>query len=100
MLKNETIEKGLAAVCRYDVWDEAQERLLGRRSNRTNGDIVTLPPNYVAYVSDCRFDLGHKKSNVELACRGNRNRKQFGLLFKEVFAELNSGKVEREIEIK
>jgi hypothetical protein len=51
-------------------------------------------------VPDCRFNLEHKKSNAELACGSNRNRKQFGLLFKEVFAEPNSGEVEWEIEIK
>lgn len=99
VLENETIEGGLVAVCRHNVWDEAQERLLGRRSNGTNGDIVTLPPDHVTYVPDCRFDLGHKKSNAELACGSNRNRKQYGLLFKEAFAEPNSGEVEREIEI-
>jgi hypothetical protein len=75
VLENETIEGGLVAVCRHNVWDEAQERLLGRRSNGTNGDIVTLPPDHVAYVPDCRFDLGDKKSKAELACGSNRNRK-------------------------
>lgn len=100
VLENETIERGLVAVCRYDVWDEAQERLLGRRSNGTNGDIVALPPDHVAYVPDCRFGLGHEKSNAELACGSNRNGKHFGLLFKEAFAESNSGEVEQGIEVK
>jgi hypothetical protein len=99
VLENETIERGLAAVCGHDVWDKAQERLLGRCSNRTNSDVVTLLPDHVAYVPDCRSDLGHKKSNAELAYRSNRNRKQFGLLFNEAFAEPNSGEAEREIEI-
>ena len=99
VLENETIETGLAAVCRHDVWDEAQEGLLGRRSNGTNGNVIALPPDHVAYFPDCRFDLGHEKSNAEFACGSNRNGKQFGLLFKEAFAEPNSGEVEREIEI-
>jgi hypothetical protein len=99
VFENETIERRLAAVCRHDVWDEAQERLLGRRSNGANGNIVTLLSDYVAYAPDCRFDLGYKKSNAKLACGGNRNGKQFWLLFKEAFAELNSGEVQREIEI-
>jgi hypothetical protein len=81
------------------VWDEAQEGLLGRRSNGTNGNIITLLPDHVAYIPDYRFDLGYKKSNAELAYGSNRNGKQFGLLFKEAFAEPNSGEVEREIEI-
>ena len=99
MVENETIERGLVAVYRHDVWDEAQERLLGRRSNGTNGDIVTLPPDHIAYIPNCRFDLGHEKSNAELACRSNGNGERFGLLFKEAFAEPNSGEVEREIEV-
>jgi len=99
VLENETIERGLAAVCRHDVWDEAQERLLGRRSNGSNGGIVTLPPDHVADVPDCRFHLGHKKSNAELACGSDRDGKQFGFLFEESFAKPNSGEVERKIEI-
>jgi hypothetical protein len=64
VLENETIERGLAAVYRHDVWDEAQERLLGRRSNRADGVIVILPPNHVPCVPNCRFDLRREKSNA------------------------------------
>lgn len=100
MLEDETIERGLAAVYRYNVWDKAQKRLLGCRNNGTNGNIVTLAPDYIAYIPNCRFNLGNKKSNAELARGSNRNREQFGLLFKEAFAEPNSAEVEREIKIK
>jgi hypothetical protein len=93
------IERGLVAVSRHDVWDKVQERLLGRRSNRTDSVIIILPPDYVAYVPDCRFDLGCDKSNAKLACGSNRNRERFGLLFKEAFAELKSGEVERETKV-
>jgi len=48
---------------------------------------------------DCRFDLGREKSNAELACGSNGNREKFRLLFKEAFAEPNSGEVEWEIEV-
>jgi len=75
------------------------KRLLGRRSNRTDSVIVILPPDHVAYVLDCCFDLGRKKGNTELACRSNGNRERLGLLFKEAFEEPNSGEVEREIEV-
>ena len=99
VVENETIERGLVAVGRHDVWDEAQERLFGRRSNRTDSVIVILPPDHVAYIPNCRFDLGREKGNAELACGSNGNGERFGLLFKEAFAEPNSGEVEREIEV-
>jgi hypothetical protein len=99
VLENETIERGLIVICRHDVWDEAQERLLGRRSNGADGVIVIHPPDHVAYVPDCRFDLGREKSNAKFACRSNGNGERFGLLFKEAFAEPNSREVEREIEV-
>jgi hypothetical protein len=99
VVENETIERGLVAVCRHDVWDEAQERLLGRRSNGTDGVIVILPPDHVAYVPDRRFDLGREKSNAELACGSNWNGERFRLLFKEAFAEPKGGEVKREIEV-
>ena len=99
VLENETIERGLVAVCRQDVWDEVQERLLGRRSNGTDGVIVILPPDHVAYVPDCCFNLGREKSNAELSCRSNGNVERFGFLFKEAFAEPSSSEVEREIEV-
>ena len=81
------------------MWNKAQETLLRRCSNRTNGVIVILPADHVAYVLDCRFDLGREKSNAELACGSNGNREKFRLLFKEAFAEPNSGEVEWEIEV-
>jgi hypothetical protein len=99
VLENKTIERCLVAVCRHDMWDEAQERLLGRRSNGTDGVIVILPPDHVAYVPDCCFDLGREKSNAELACRSNGNGERFGLLLKKAFAEPSSSEVEREIEV-
>ena len=99
VVENETIERGLVAISRHDVWDELQETLLGRRSNGTNGVIIILPPDHVAYVPDCRFDLGRDKSNAELACGSNGNGERFGLLFKEAFAEPKSGKVERETKV-
>ena len=99
VVENETIERGLVAISRHDVWDELQERLLGRRSNGTNGVIIILPPDHVAYVPDCRFDLGRDKSNAELACGSNGNGERFGLLFKEAFAEPKSGEVERETKV-
>jgi hypothetical protein len=99
VVENETIERDLVAVCRHDMWDEAQEGLLGRRSNRTDGIIIILPPDHVAYIPDCRFDLGREKSNAELACGSNGNRERFRLLFKEAFTEPNSGEVEREVEV-
>ena len=68
MVKNKKIEIGLIIVCRHDVWDEAQERPLGHRSNGTNGGIVILPPDHVAYVLDCGCDFEDEKSNAELAC--------------------------------
>ena len=74
--------------------------MLNRGSNGANGDIITLLPDYVAYVPNCRFDLGLEQSNAELACRSNGNRERFRLLFKEAFAEPNSGEVEREINVK
>jgi hypothetical protein len=99
VLENETIERALVAVCRHDVWDKAQERLLGCRSNRTHGVIVILPPDHVAYVPDCCFYLGREKRNAELACRSNGNRERFRFLFKEAFAEPSSSEVEREIKV-
>ena len=99
MVRNERIERGLIIVCMHDVWDEPQERLLGRCSNGTNGDIVTLPLDHITYVLYCGFDLGHEMSNAELTCGSNRNWKRFRLLLKEVFMEPNSGEVEREIEV-
>ena len=81
------------------MWDEAQERLLGRRSNGADGDIIILPPDHVAYVPDCRFDLRREKSNAKLACRSNRNGEHFGLMFKEAFEEPSSGEVDREIKV-
>jgi hypothetical protein len=51
------------------------------------------------YIPNCCFNLGYEKSNTELARRSNRNRERFGLLFKEAFAEPNSGKVEWEIKV-
>jgi hypothetical protein len=98
VVENESIERDLVAVCRHDVGDEAQQRPPRRRSNRTDGIIVILPPDHVAYIPDCRFDLGREKSNAELACGSNGNGERFGLLFKEAFAEPNGGEVEREIE--
>jgi hypothetical protein len=68
VLKNKTIKRGLAAVCKHNMWDKAQKRLLGRRSNKTNGNIVTLLPDYIAYVPNRCFDLRQKKSNTELTC--------------------------------
>ena len=85
MIENETIEIGLIIVCRHDVWDEAQERLLGHHSNGTDGSVVILLPDHVAYVLDCGFDFGDEKSHAELTCRSNRNGRHFGLLFKETF---------------
>jgi hypothetical protein len=99
MLENETIERGLVAVHRHDVWDKAQERLLGRRSNGTNSDIVTLPPDHVAYVPDCCFNLRRENRNAELARRSNGNRERFGLLFKEAFAKPGSSEVKRKTEV-
>jgi hypothetical protein len=99
VVENETIKKGLVAVSRHNVWDEAQERLLGRRSNGTDSVVIILPPDHVAYVPDCRFDLGRDKSNAELACGSNGNGERFGLLFKEAFAEPKSGEVERETKV-
>ena len=42
--------------------DEAQQRLLSHRGNGTDRVIVTLPSNHVAYVPDCRFDLGQERA--------------------------------------
>ncbi len=98
VLENETIERGPVAVCRHDVWDEAQERLLGCRSNGTDGVIVILPADHVAYVPDCCFNLRCEKRDAELACRSNGS-ERFGFLFKEAFAEPSSSEVEREIEV-
>lgn len=64
------------------MWDEAQERLLGCNSHWTDSIIVRLLPDHVAYVPDCGFDLGRKKSNAELACGSNGNRERFRLLLK------------------
>jgi hypothetical protein len=99
VVEDETIERGLVAFWGNEVWDEAQEGLLGRHCNRTDGIIVILPPDHVAHAPDCRFDLGIEKSNAELACWSNRNRKRFRLLFKEAFAEPDSGEVEGEITV-
>ena len=99
VLESETIESSLVAVCRHDIWDEAQERLLGRRSNEADGVIVIPPPNHVAYVPDCCFNLGHENSNTELSCRSNGNGERYGFLFKEAFAELSSSDVRRETEV-
>lgn len=76
-----------------------RKRLLGRHSNGTDSVIVILPPDHVTHVPDCRFDLGHEKSDAELTCSSNRNWERFGLLFKEAFAEPNNGEVERQIEV-
>ena len=99
MLENETIERGLIVASRQNVWDEAQDRLLGRRSDGADGVIVTFPPDHVPYVPDSSFDLRREKSNAKLACRSNGNGERFGLLLKEAFAEPCSGEVKREIEI-
>ena len=71
VLENETIERGPAAVCRHDVWDEAQERLLGLHDG-SDGVIVSIP---VASILD------YKK--VACGRDGNIYRKWFRLLFKE-----------------
>lgn len=99
VVENETIERGLVAVRRQDMWDEAQERLLCRRNNGNDGIIVTLPANHAAFITNCRFYLGLEKSNKEVACGSNRNGEGFGLLFKEAFAEPNGSEAEREIEV-
>lgn len=52
----------------------------------SGGSTATPLLNYV---------LGRKKSNGEAECGSNGK----GLLFKKVFAEPNSGEVERDIEI-
>lgn len=92
VVKHEAIESGLVADCRHDVWNEAWERRLGRCSSGTNSVVVSFPPDLAAYVADCRFELGRKKSNVELACRSNGN----GL---RRVREPSSGEVEREIKV-
>ena len=98
VVENKMIKRGLVAICRHDVWDQAQEGLLSRRGNGTSIIVVALPSDHVIYISDCRFDLGCEKGNVEFACGGNRKGERFGLLFKETFAKPNSGEVERQIE--
>jgi len=75
VVENETIERGLVAICGDDVWGEAQEGLLGRHRNRTDGVILILPLYRVTYVPDCRFDPGSEKSNAELAGGSNGNGK-------------------------
>jgi len=99
VVENETIERGLVAICRHNVGDEAQERLLSRRRNGTNGVTVILPPDHFAYVLDCRFDLGREKSHAEIARRSNRNGERFRLLFKEAFTEPNGGELEWDIKV-
>jgi hypothetical protein len=99
VIKNKTIKRGLVAISRHNMWDKLQKRLLSSRSNKTNGIIIILSPNYVAYVPNCRFDLERDKSNTKLACESNKNKKRFGLLFKEAFAEPKSDKVEQETKV-
>jgi hypothetical protein len=95
VVENEAIERNLVTTYRHNMWDEAQERLLGCRSNRTDGIISILPPGHIPYVPDCCFDLGSEKSKAELACGSNGNRDRFGLLFKGTFAEPKGSEVER-----
>lgn len=101
MVKNETIQNCLVlvAVCRQDVWDETQERLLGRRGGGTDGHVVSIPPDQVAYIPDRRLDLGREKSNAEVACGSNGNGDRLWFLFKEAFTEPNTGELEREIKV-
>lgn len=49
--------------------------------------IVILRLGFIAYIPDCRFDLGLKKSNAELTCRNNGNGKRFRLIVKDPFVE-------------
>lgn len=74
--------------------------MFSRRSNKADGIIIIFLFDYIAYIFNCRFDLKRKKSNVELAYKNNGNIERFRLLFKEAFAEPNSGEVERKIKVK
>jgi hypothetical protein len=65
----------------------------------TDGIISILPPDHVAYVPDCCFDLGTEKSNAELACGSSGNRERFGLLFKGTFAEPKAAKSSEGLEM-
>jgi hypothetical protein len=76
-----------------------QKRLLGCCSNKTNNIIIILLSNYIVYIFNYYFNLGHKKNNIELVCRNNGNRERFGFLFKEIFVELKNNKIEQEIKI-
>lgn len=64
VVENETIERGLVAVSRHDLWNEAQERLLGYRS-KWDRRWYYHPPTHVAYVPDRRFDLGRTRERDE-----------------------------------
>ena len=44
VLENKAIEGGLVAIDRQNLWEETQERLLGSRSNGTDGVIASSYP--------------------------------------------------------
>jgi hypothetical protein len=98
VVEYETIERLLVAVYWHDVWNEAYERLLGFRGDWTDGDIVRLPSDHIAYIADCGLDLRPEKSKAKLACRSDGNGERFRLLFKEAFAKPSSSKIGGEIE--
>jgi len=99
MVENKTVKRVLVAICGHDVWDKAQKGLFGGCSNGAHGVVIVLPPNHVAYIPDCRFDLGREKSNTEVACRGDWDRKGLGLRVEKTLTEPASGEVEREVEV-
>lgn len=62
-----------------------------------NGFLVILPPNYIAFISDCCFDLWFQDMNPKFARGSNRQTEGFWLEIENADVKMSGGKTKRRV---
>lgn len=69
MLKNNSIGARTRIFFRLNMWNEAQERLIGGRHDRSQNIVIIFPSDHATNVVNRRLDLGAEQCDPKCPCR-------------------------------